>query len=307
MSVISKLANELDQSEVEVTATLVNAPMKYKVYSIPKRTSGHRVIAHPSKELKKLQRAFITLCEFPVHVNAMAYKKGISIKDNAQFHSKQCYLLKMDLSNFFNSITPKLFWSQWEKKWPLPKPLEVKWIENLLFWKPKKGVDGELFLSVGAPSSPLISNFCMYYFDELLTTICVEKGVHYTRYADDMTFSTNQENILCLIPDIVKNNLKKCFGSCLSINHRKTVFSSKAHNRHVTGITITNDGKLSLGRERKRYIKHLVHQYKLGRLSSEDISHLKGLLAFANHIEPNFIISLNIKYSVLLIKQILEN
>jgi len=304
MSVVSKLAKKLDINDFQVMTRLAEAPRKYKVYSIPKRTSGYRVIAHPSKELKELQRAFIELYSFPIHSNAMAYKKGISIKTNAQIHSSQSYLLKMDLSNFFNSITPKLLWSVWEKNLSLPDPSDMKWLENLLFWASNKKSNTKLVLSVGAPSSPVISNFCMFEFDELLTAICLDKNICYTRYADDMTFSTNQKNILFSMPNIVKDNLRNIFSTELSINYSKTFFSSKAHNRHVTGVTITNEGTLSLGREKKRYIKHLIHQFKLNQIKKDDIDSLKGWLSFATHIEPAFLCSLKQKYSETLINTI---
>ena len=121
-----------------------------------------------------------------------------------------------------------------------------------------------------------------------------------------MTFSTNHKDILFQIPDLIKGQLKILFGNAIKINRKKTKFSSKGHNRHVTGITITNDGNLSLGRERKRYIKHMVHQYLLEKLSRDDIFHLKGLLAFTKHVEPTFIKTLRTKYSVEVIDRIFE-
>ncbi|GEA13097.1 AAA family ATPase [Alteromonas sp. KUL49] len=81
------------------------------------------------------------------------------------------------------------------------------------------------------------------------------------------------------------------------MNKSKTVFSSKAHNRHVTGVTITNDGKISLGRKNKRYLKHKIHQFSLGQLNSHETMHLQGLLAHARHIESRFYESLIKKYS----------
>jgi RNA-directed DNA polymerase len=179
-------------------------------------------------------------------------------------------------------------------------------IEKLLFWCPSKVSGGPLVLSIGAPSSPLISNFFMYHFDIAISDFCSDKDIVYTRYADDLTFSTNHKDILFQIPELIKGQLNSLFGNTIKINRKKTKFSSKGHNRHVTGITITNDGHLSLGRERKRYIKHMVHQYLLEKLSREDIFHLKGLLAFTKHIEPAFISSLKEKYSVELINRIFE-
>ncbi|MEF1205919.1 retron St85 family RNA-directed DNA polymerase [Photobacterium damselae] len=306
MSLIKQLAQKLNKSEVEVSRFLSNAPKKYKVYTIPKRTSGHRTIAQPSKELKEYQRIYLEVQQFPLHKAAMAYREGISIKQNAMAHKSNPYLLKMDLENFFNSISNNLFWNVWEKIKPLPLPQEQLIIEKLLFWCPSKTTGGSLILSIGAPSSPLISNFIMYQFDTVINQMCVNKNITYTRYADDLTFSTKGKGELFDIPKVVEEYLFEIFGNAIKINKKKTVFSSKAHNRHVTGITLNNNGNVSLGRQRKRYIKHLVHQFKLGCLSEEDRLHLRGLLSFSKHIEPMFLQSLKKKYSVELIDQIIR-
>ncbi|MEZ8820410.1 retron St85 family RNA-directed DNA polymerase [Vibrio sp. 10N.261.55.B8] len=304
MTLIEQLALELKKSEDEVTRFLLSAPKRYKVYTIPKRTSGHRVIAQPSKELKEYQRKYLGLQQLPIHEAAMAYREGMSIKQNAIAHKNNPYLLKLDLENFFNSISDKLFWQVWESIQPLPSIQDKQTLENLLFWCPSKTTGGALVLSIGAPSSPLVSNFFMYQFDSVISKICLERGIAYTRYADDLTFSTKHKDILFELPLLVKEKLADLFGGSIRINRKKTKFSSKAHNRHVTGITINNDGKLSLGRERKRYIKHLVHQVQLNKLDTEDRQHLRGLIAFAKHIEPIFIQSLIRKYSAELITQI---
>ena len=306
MSLIEQLAQKLNKSEGEVSRFLQSAPKKYKVYTIPKRTSGHRVIAQPSKELKKYQRNYLEIQNLPIHDSAMAYRDGLSIKQNAISHRNNPYLLKMDLENFFNSISNKLFWSTWESNFPLPSFQDKIALENLLFWCPSKKTGGNLILSIGAPSSPLVSNFFMYQFDYAITSLCQEKDIVYTRYADDLTFSTKHKNILFDVPLVVKELLVKLFGSAMRINRRKTIFTSKAHNRHVTGITINNDGNLSVGRVRKKYIKHLVHQFKFNQLDHENIQHLRGLIAFAKHIEPAFLQSLKRKYTAELINRVIE-
>lgn len=306
MKFIGQLAKKLNKKEAEVVRFLVSAPLMYKVYTIPKRSSGHRVIAQPSKELKEYQRAFLEMQNLPVHSAAMAYQKKLSIKDNANQHKNNKYLLKLDLENFFNSITNKRFWYVWQQFAELPDNDDKVLLERLLFWAPAKRLNGKLILSIGAPSSPLLSNFFMYQFDEVISKLCQTKGVVYTRYADDLTFSTNIKDILFDLPLVVSEKLRVLYDGALIVNRQKTVFASKAHNRHVTGITINNEGKLSIGRERKRYIKHLVHQYRLSKLAVEDVYHLKGLLAYAQHVEPHFLDSLRKKYSSSLISQIVK-
>lgn len=306
MSIAKQLASKLGISEAKITALLMRAPLHYKVYKIPKRTFGERTIAQPSAALKVLQRAFLELHPLPVHPAAMAYRFGLSIKDNAQKHQKNSYLLKMDLNSFFNSIDPLIFWGEWNSFFEPPGANEKKLIERLLFWAPSKKLYGSLMLSVGAPSSPCVSNFVMHRFDAKLDLLCRDKKIVYTRYADDLTFSTQSQGVLIEMPELIANLLVECFGAALTINRRKTVFSSKAHNRHVTGITLTNDAQLSLGRKRKRYIKHLVHQFILWQLAAEDVNHLRGILSFAKHIEPVFIYALEKKYGTAVLAAINE-
>lgn len=306
MSLISQLALKLQKNEDEIARFLINAPKKYKVYTIPKRTSGHRVIAQPSKELKEYQRKFLELQQLPIHDAAIAYRDGLSIKDNAIVHKNNPYLLKLDLENFFNSISDVLFWKVWESILPLPSSQDIQTLTKLLFWCPSKKSGGSLVLSIGAPSSPLLSNFFMYKFDCLISQLCIERGISYTRYADDLTFSTKIKGILFDIPLLVRDKLSEIFGSSIRINRKKTKFSSKAHNRHVTGITINNQGNISLGRERKRYIKHLVHQAQIDNLDDKDRQHLKGLIAFVKHIEPSFFQSLKKKYPTEIIAEFVE-
>ena len=276
-----------------------SAPKMYQVYPIPKRTHGHRVIAHPARPLKRCQRALNPLLAelLPVHDAAYAYRIGRGIRDNAKRHQKSRYLLKLDFVDFFNSITPELFFTVLEQMQIELPDIDKKMLTQLLFWSPSKTDDSKLILSVGAPSSPLISNFMMVQFDQAMDTLCVAKAVQYTRYADDIFFSTSSKNQLFDLPEQIATLLDELYGKSITINEMKTAFSSKRHNRHVTGVTLTNDDQLSLGRKRKRVISSLVHRFSLGILDDDDISHLKGLLSFARSIENDFVIRLEKKYN----------
>lgn len=301
MSLYSHLKEDLGYDKATISSFALSAPKKYKTYQIPKRTSGTRLIAHPSKELKKYQRSLIKLLskKLPVHSKAVAYVEKKGIRYNANLHRKSKYLLKMDFHNFFHSITPEMLSeliNQPEIELNI-ESLEFYLLKNLLFWSPSKKSTGKLVLSIGAPSSPYISNTILYKFDQAIENHCKENGVIYSRYADDITFSTNKKLELFKIPRIVKKALREQFKGAIKINESKTVFSSKAHNRHITGVTITNEGSLSLGRERKRMISALIHQYKINKLPESDLSYLVGLLSFAKDIEPTFLSRMEKKYS----------
>nr|WP_324259513.1 retron St85 family RNA-directed DNA polymerase [Cellvibrio fontiphilus] len=308
MQLYSFLCTRLSLSKQEISLFALSAPKKYKIYSIPKRTSGTRVIAHPSKKLKNYQRVLVEHLEkiLPVHSAALAYRKGLGIKDNAELHKNGRFLLKMDFQNFFPSITPELLFDVLSDL-DLEFDKEDKYLlSRLLFCNMSKTDGGSLRLSIGAPSSPLISNVVMFRFDEHLSAECKRKGVRYTRYADDLTFSTNVNEVLFDIPSTVSAMLRGYLKGRIFINEAKTIFSSKAHNRHVTGITITNDGNISVGRKRKRCLSSMIHRFSLGMLPKDDMDYLRGLFSFVIDIEPQYKEKMITKYSLSIIDAIIR-
>ncbi|MEH4013691.1 hypothetical protein POX07_24070, partial [Klebsiella pneumoniae] len=77
-------------------------------------------------------------------------------------------------------------------------------------------------------------------------------------------------------------------------------------NRHITGVTLTTQGSLSIGRERKRFISSLIHKYKLGLLDPDTSYYLQGLLSFAIYIEPDFRVRMSKKYSTNTVTEIIK-
>lgn len=201
----------------------------------------------------------------------------------------------MDFRDFFPSITPGLFVQCLQKCDIELSKEDILFLQRLLFWRPKR--KDSLRLSIGAPSSPFISNFIMIKFDKIISEYCVNNGINYTRYADDLTFTTNTEKILFDVPNFVQKTLEVEYKNLILIKEEKTVFSSKAFNRHITGIVITNNGSLSLGREKKRVISSMIHQFSHGLHDEDFRQKLKGLLAYSLHIEPDFIKRMKSKYS----------
>ena len=151
-------------------------------------------------------------------------------------------------------------------------------------------------LSIGAPSSPFLSNALMFEFDAKLTLLADKYKISYTRYSDDLSFSTNEPNRLFEWPLVVKETLQSIDSPTIKINQNKTVFSSRKHNRHITGVTISNDGNASLGRQRKRSIRTKIYLLKTKEMTKKEIESLRGLVAFANVIEPSFVKKLKEKY-----------
>lgn len=305
MTLASKLSEKLLMSQEELLRFALTMPRRYKKYYIPKRNSIElRLIAQPSQEAKFIQRVLVEELRgfFPVHKAATAYEKDTGIRLNALRHKNSRYLLKMDFKNFFPSITPELLFMVANDCGIQFNVIDRILLENALFFRSTRR--SKLRLSIGAPSSPFISNFVMNKFDENVMAYCVPRNISYTRYADDLTFTSREKGVLFEMPNIVKENLVKfCFGK-IRINSDKTVFSSKAFNRHVTGIVLTNDDQLSIGRARKREIASLINSFKFGRLEPDACLRLKGLISYAHHIEPDFIARMKRKYSEDLINAI---
>lgn len=298
MNLISKLTDKLMMAEEDLLRFALTMPRRYKKYYIPKRNGNEfRLIAQPSQESKFIQRVVVSeLREFlSIHKAATAYEKGTGIRLNALQHMDSRYLLKMDFKNFFPSITPDLFFMVLSDFGVKYDEMDRVLLENILFFKSTRR--SGLRLSIGAPSSPFISNFVMRRFDEGMTDYCYQRNISYTRYADDLTFTCSEKGVLFDVPERVKTMARQyCYGK-IRINSSKTVFSSKAFNRHVTGVVLTNENKLSIGRSRKREISSLVCSFKNGCLEHDDVLRLKGLLSYADHIEPDFTARMKRKYS----------
>lgn len=297
MDILIRMLNELPLGKREAINLIESAPRRYKIYAIPKRTPGqYRIIAHPSKELKLVQR-WVTrsvLAQLPIHKAAMAYQAGTSILENAKLHRKQKYLLKLDIKNFFPSIKPEHFLAHYQKYAGQVSEIDKKVLTQILFRRNKetKGLE----LSIGAPSSPLLSNTVFFPIDETIQAYCSNLEIIYSRYADDLTFSTNTPNILTDVPQAIAAILAAAEYPKLTLNTAKTVHSSKKHNRRITGLTITPNGSISIGRDKKREIKSLIHRFIQNELKADEVNNLTGQLSFISSVEPSFIDSLRNKY-----------
>lgn len=301
------MTQELGVSEFNLNLLIIRAPHSYKIYSIPKKSGGARIIAQPAKETKYIQRWLMknVFCKLPVHDCASAYKSGASIKLNASRHAGGNYISKFDFKDFFTSIKESHLELHFRKY--IGNHLtndEIRDIVRISCIK-FKGHES-MCLSIGAPSSPVLSNSIMFDFDQLISEWCLQNDVVYTRYADDLTFSTTIKGRSCEVEGVIKNIVRHLDYPAVRLNKQKTTHLSKKHKRRVTGIIINNEGKLSLGRQRKRMISSLVHKYTIDLLDNEKLSQLQGLLGFAKDVEPLFVARLRGKYGSKVIEEILK-
>ena len=306
-NLLQRLASEFILPMHDLRYLIRSAPYRYKVYEIPKREPGKtRTIAQPARELKPLQRWIMenVLSKYPIHPSATAYRKGMNIANNAWPHAHHRYLLKMDFKDFFPSIKSSDF-----EKFVLANPLDASWSEEeighlsrMLFWKKKRTED--LRLSIGAPSSPLLSNILLYRFDVMVNELCSSRGVSYTRYADDLTFSTSKRDLLYQIEREIPPICTRLQSPRLRINRDKTIHVSKKSSRRVTGLILTNDGNVSIGRDRKRQVRAAFHKFVLGMLDAKEATKLAGMIAYIKSVEPAYLEKLREKYGAAILNDL---
>ncbi|HEV2489401.1 MAG TPA: retron St85 family RNA-directed DNA polymerase [Candidatus Acidoferrales bacterium] len=291
----TRIASGLQVGEEYVRLVARTANHRYKVYQIPKKVGGLRTIHHPARELKLIQTWLVEnlLSKLPVHPAASAYKSGSSVKKHANIHRHSNFLMKIDFQDFFPSITGKDVIRVLKKKFGSMNGLLAGTQDYEVV---RRLVCRDDRLTIGAPSSPVLSNAVMYEFDLNWALKCRKRGVTYTRYADDLYFSTNRPNVLAPLLEEIRADLRGRKHPALQVNNDKTVFTSRKRRKLVTGVVITPEGRLSLGRKRKRYIKSLLFRHGRGELSAEQRNYLSGFLSFARSVEPSFIQSLKRKY-----------
>lgn len=293
-----RLLLDLPFSTAELNELIYTAPFRYKDHYIEKRNGrGKRLISQPTKEVKYLQRYLLThiLGNLPIHSAATAYRRNLSIKDHALPHAGARYLLKIDFQDFFPSITSESLAGRLKNDLTL-NDLEIDLILKVLCRYDTHTTT--LRLSIGSPSSPYISNYFLFDFDTLVSEFCEANDVFYTRYADDLAFSSNTPKALDKIHAYIESTLKRPENINININHNKTVNVSKKNRRTLVGLTLSNAGTVSLGRNAKRDLRNQLYRASKGGISQADMQKLKGQLAFLFSVDPEFVRSLCQKYAV---------
>lgn len=293
-------------SETELSHVISTAPHRYKTHYIEKRHGrGWRLIAQPTAELKYFQKWLVNheLKKLPVHDAAKAYRKGSSILDHAAPHASQKYLLKVDFKDFFPSLNENALRVCVERDCKY-SAAEIDLLCNMLLMF--SGNEKPLRLSIGAPSSPFVSNYLMREFDVIIQDYCDANGVVYSRYADDLAFSTNASRLLDEVLVIIQEKLASIPYLSLNLNPEKTVNVSKKRRRMLVGLTLANDGNVSIGRDAKRRLRASLHAHTQGHLPDEEVSRLAGMLSFVWSIDPGFVEGLCHKYGFTRISDLLK-
>ncbi len=210
------------------------------------------------------------------------YVKGRNISDNAIIHLNQRFILKADIKEFFYSIKCDSVVSCFEKL-GIDKCLAEP-LSNLVTFQ---GI-----LYPGLCTSPILSNIILIDMDSDFFELTKKKKCKYSRYADDITFSSDSE---CNLPS--KNDVEQIFQKYgFTLNEKKFSISKKGQKQVVTGLSIADKTCPRIPRKIKVKIKtacllrskltYADYSKKVTWCSPE---HLEGLLHFYKTIEPNFV------------------
>ena len=276
---LSSLEQDLGISAKTLYAVSNNLSKHYRKAKLPKKSGGFRNLSVPDEVLKSIQKriAEVLLIHMPISRYAKAYRFGSSTLRNAKHHVGKQVVLKLDILHFFDSIR---YSTVKDKVFPeeiYAEPLRIL-LTMLCYHKDA--------LPQGAPSSPAITNIILYEFDELIGQWCRERGIAYTRYCDDMTFSGDFDSTEVI--RFVRLELKK-MGFLL--NEQKTRIQRPGQQQTVTGIVV-ND-KLSIPADYRRKLRQELyycrkfgiqeHLQKIGLEISEDTYRMQ-LLGKVNYV-----------------------
>ncbi len=245
-----------------------------------------RVLTVPNGFLKLVQRRILDRClsKLPVSEYATAYRKGTSVRDNALLHTGKEFIIKLDISGFFDSINDDAVYMVMKQFRLSPRATSL--MTHLCV---HRGV-----LPQGAPTSPYIANLVMKHFDEYIGEWCAERNITYSRYCDDMTFSGSRDDLLG--SRLVGNVRRKLYAMGFELNREKTVFAACSQRQTVTGLVVNE--KADLPRETRRELRQEVYyclkygvREHLSRRGSDDaplryINGLMGRLAYQLQQRP---------------------
>lgn len=237
-----------------------------------------RWIEAPDEILKGIQEHILhnVLYKMAPTKFAHGFIHGRSIVSCAKEHTGKKFVLKLDLKNFFPSISRDMVYgAMFSELTPENVKIIIPAIELCL-------MNGRL--PQGAPTSPAISNIVCKPLDMVLYGIAERFGLTYTRYADDLIFSSNDDTIYKVIP-IIKSTIVK-FG--LVVNEKKVKVLKKHQRQTVTGLVVNADGKTSVRRKKRMNLRAFMHQILIGEkpLDRVNINRLRGNVNLINMANP---------------------
>jgi RNA-directed DNA polymerase len=236
---------------------------RYQYFSIPKKSGGKRWIAAPIAELKELQRGLNELLTvvYEPRLSTHGFALERSIVTNAEAHTRARYVFNMDLSDFFPSIHLGRVRGMFMKKPFECKPKAATVLAQLCCHGGK--------LPQGAPTSPVISNLICGKMDVQLQRFARDYACIYTRYADDITFSSERRIFPSAVSYHEKDTNKLRVGDGLQsiitensfvVNEAKLRLQNEHRRQIVTGLKVNQFPNVP--RKLLSQVRAMLHAWK---------------------------------------------
>ena len=263
----------------EFADAIKNGHPQYQKIYIPKRGGGSRDIFIPNKKTLLIQKAVLrdlkSLIDFPPCVTA--FRKGISILDNAKAHLGNAYMIRYDIMNFFDTIDKDRVKTELKRR-----NFDASLIKVILKW-----CFGGGHLPQGAPASPFLANLVCTNLDKRFSALTQMLGATYIRYADDITISGDKEIVKyqtlfkrIILTEKFTINYYKTRLTVLDFPASRQDYSAKwFRDCHiVTGLAVDKDS-VSV---REAYLNELWRKIRDG----EDNPSVRGKISFVQSITP---------------------
>lgn len=260
----------------------------YTSFEINKKNGGIRKINAPSEELKDIQKKLAEALynhkkkKKPGSTEKISHAFEIDkgIITNAENHRNKRFVLNIDLEDFFDSFHFGRVRGFFHKNDHFSLPLEVATVIAQV-----SCYEGRL--PQGAPSSPVITNLICEILDHRILKIAKQYKLDYTRYADDLTFSTNDENFLKSQTELYKKISEEINRAGFKINDKKTRLQLRDSQQIVTGLVVNKKINVSsVYYKETRAMAH--HLYKYGEFDINDntatLNQLEGRFSFINQL-----------------------
>lgn len=247
----------------------------YKTYSIPKKSGELRTISQPSKKLKGLQSWILVniLNELKVSSSCKGFEKGSSTADNAKPHKGANTILTLDLKDFFPTVKRNQVYSIF-KAVGYNKIISTILTNICTF---------EGALPQGSPCSPKLANLSAWSLDVRIQGYVGKRGISYTRYADDLSFSglspAKVVKIIRMIKVIIENEN-------FVVNPSKTRVAGAARAKRVTGLIISND-TFGIGKQKYKDLRAKIHHLTLPEEQNNEklVYEVGGWLSYLNSVD----------------------
>lgn len=294
----------------------------YRWFRSRKHSGGYRIISVPESDLMHLQRwiARFVLNQCSPHAASFAYQPKRSLVDCATVHVGARWLIKIDVRQFFESISEIQVFRVFKKfdygdlvsfemarlttrplskgslrfrqaQWRVVQPnrFRIHWYRN----------ESMGHLPQGAPTSPMLSNLAMFKFDTDVLGIAERFGLSYSRYSDDLIFSTSEDLLTRKSAiELIRAIYRRMNSEGLRPHQSKTVISPPGSRKIVLGLLVDGD-RPRLRREFRNMLE--CHVHFVGRYGPSGHAHargfdsvlgfrryLDGLLSYAAYVDLDF-------------------